>query len=323
MRSVQKNLYLLIILLISFPLNVLAQNKTITGTVRDANDVVIGASVTVKGQSSVGTITDMDGNYTLSIPASAKELTFSYIGYETQTVAIKGRTQINVTLKESSQMLEEVVAIGYAKVKRKDLTGSSVSVGANDLKMSPVSTAAQALAGKAAGVNIVQQSGAPGSEINITVRGGTSITQGTQPLYIVDGFQMENGLQNVDINDIESIDVMKDASATAIYGARGSNGVILITTKRGTSGKPTIRYNGYFGVEDFSHKLDFCDGSQITQRYRDYVSQNPGETMYNDYVKNAYEAENPPSDAKRTAEDQKADSQDPAAGRELSGFSCR
>lgn len=256
MRSVQKNLYLLIILLISFPLNVLAQNKTITGTVRDANDVVIGASVTVKGQSSVGTITDMDGNYTLSVPASAKELAFSYIGYETQTVAIKGRTQINVTLKESSQMLEEVVAIGYAKVKRKDLTGSSVSVGANDLKMSPVSTAAQALAGKAAGVNIVQQSGAPGSEINITVRGGTSITQGTQPLYIVDGFQMENGLQNVDINDIESIDVMKDASATAIYGARGSNGVILITTKSGKSGKTEVSYNGFVSFDHLGKKLD-------------------------------------------------------------------
>lgn len=256
MRSVQKNLYLLIILLISFPLNVLAQNKTITGTVRDANDVVIGASVTVKGQSSVGTITDMDGNYTLSVPASAKELTFSYIGYETQTVAIKGRTQINVTLKESSQMLEEVVAIGYAKVKRKDLTGSSVSVGANDLKMSPVSTAAQALAGKAAGVNIVQQSGAPGSEINITVRGGTSITQGTQPLYIVDGFQMKNGLQNVDINDIESIDVMKDASATAIYGARGSNGVILITTKSGKSGKTEVSYNGFVSFDHLGKKLD-------------------------------------------------------------------
>ena len=248
MRSVQKNLYLLIILLISFPLNVLAQNKTITGTVRDVNDVVIGASVTVKGQSSVGTITDMDGNYTLSVPASAKELTFSYIGYETQTVAIKGRTQINVTLKESSQMLEEVVAIGYAKVKRKDLTGSSVSVGANDLKMSPVSTAAQALAGKAAGVNIVQQSGAPGSEINITVRGGTSITQGTQPLYIVDGFQMENGLQNVDINDIESIDVMKDASATAVYGVRGANGVILVTTKRGTVEKLKITARANFTI---------------------------------------------------------------------------
>ena len=153
-------------------------------------------------------------------------------------------------------MLEEVVAIGYAKVKRKDLTGSSVSVGANDLKMSPVSTAAQALAGKAAGVNIVQQSGAPGSEINITVRGGTSITQGTQPLYIVDGFQMENGLQNVDINDIESIDVMKDASATAIYGARGSNGVILITTKSGKSGKTEVSYNGFVSFDHLGKKLD-------------------------------------------------------------------
>jgi len=164
------------------------------------------------------------------IYCSKDVLDIELAGYQVITTLIDLITQINVTLKESSQMLEEVVAIGYAKVKRKDLTGSSVSVGANDLKMSPVSTAAQALAGKAAGVNIVQQSGAPGSEINITVRGGTSITQGTQPLYIVDGFQMENGLQNVDINDIESIDVMKDASATAIYGARGSNGVILITT---------------------------------------------------------------------------------------------
>lgn len=210
----------------------------------------------MKGQASIGTITDMDGNYTLSVPISAKELTFSYIGYETQSIAIKGRTTINVTLKESSQMLEEVVAIGYAKVKRKELTGSSVSVGANDLKMSPVSTAAQALAGKAAGVNIVQQSGAPGSEINITVRGGTSITQGTQPLYIVDGFQMENGLQNVDINDIESIDVMKDASATAIYGARGSNGVILITTKSGKSGKTEVSYNGFVSFDHLGKKLD-------------------------------------------------------------------
>lgn len=122
--------------------------------------------------------------------------------------------------------------------------------------MSPVSTAAQALAGKAAGVNIVQQSGAPGSEINITVRGGTSITQGTQPLYIVDGFQMENGLQNVDINDIESIDVMKDASATAIYGARGSNGVILITTKSGKSGKTEVSYNGFVSFDHLGKKLD-------------------------------------------------------------------
>lgn len=219
MRILHKNLCLLMVLLISCPLSVLAQNKTITGTVKDAMDVIIGASVKVKGSPN-GTITNLDGNFTLSVPSSAKELTISFVGYETQTVAIGNRTKIDVTLQEATQMLEEVVAIGYAKVKRKDLTGSSVSVSANDLKIAPVTTAAQALAGKAAGVNVVAQSGAPGADINITVRGGTSITQETSPLYIVDGFQMENGLQNVDINDIESIDVMKDASATAIYGAR-------------------------------------------------------------------------------------------------------
>ena len=256
MRILHKNLCLLMLLLISCPLSIFAQNKTITGTVRDAIDVVIGASVTVKGDNSIGTITDMDGNFKLSIPASAKELVVSFIGYDNQTVAIGSKTNFNITLKESSVMLEEVVAIGYAKVKRKDLTGSSVSVGANELKMSPVTTAAQALAGKAAGVNVVSQSGAPGADINITVRGGTSITQSTSPLYIVDGFQMENGLQNVDINDIESIDVMKDASATAMYGARGSNGVILITTKSGKSGKTEVNYNGYVSFEKLGKKLD-------------------------------------------------------------------
>lgn len=244
------------LLLISCPLGIFAQNKTLSGTVRDAIDVVIGASVTVKGDKSIGTITDMDGNFKLSVPASAKELVISFIGYEDQTVAIGSKTHFTVTLKESSVMLEEVVAIGYAKVKRKELTGSSVSVGSKDLAIAPVTTAAQALAGKAAGVNIVQQSGAPGADINITVRGGTSITQGTEPLYIVDGFQMENGLQNVDINDIETIDVMKDASATAIYGARGSNGVILITTKSGKAGKTEVSYNGFVSFDRLGKKLD-------------------------------------------------------------------
>ena len=256
MRILHRKMCLLMLLLISCPLSIFAQNKTLTGTVRDAIDVVIGASVTVKGDKSIGTITDMDGNFKLSVPVSAKELVVSFIGYEDQTVLIGNKTHFAVTLKESSVMLEEVVAIGYAKVKRKELTGSSVSVGSKDLAIAPVTTAAQALAGIAAGVNIVQQSGAPGADINITVRGGTSITQGTEPLYIVDGFQMENGLQNVDINDIETIDVMKDASATAIYGARGSNGVILITTKSGKAGKTEVSYNGFVSFDRLGKKLD-------------------------------------------------------------------
>lgn len=287
------------LLLIGCPLGIFAQNKTVTGTVRDAIDVVIGASVTVKGDKSIGTITDMDGNFKLSVPASAKDLVVSFIGYEDQTVTIGNKTHFDITLKESSVMLEEVVAIGYAKVKRKDLTGSSVSVSSDDLKMAPVTTAAQALAGKAAGVNIVQQSGAPGADINITVRGGTSITQGTSPLYIVDGFQMENGLQNVDINDIESIDVMKDASATAIYGARGSNGVILITTKSGKSGKTEVSYNAFVSFDYLGKKLDVLgvedyakyqyEFQALRGSYGDFVSFFGGDLNAPDFYTGAYD----------------------------------
>lgn len=267
MRILHKNLSLLIIVLISFPLSIYAQEKTITGTVRDAIDVVIGASVKVKGNTSVGTITDMNGNFKLTVPSSAKELIISFIGYEDQSITLGSKTHFDISLQAASVMLDEVVAIGYAKVKRKDLTGSSVSVSSKELAMAPVTTAAQALAGKAAGVQVITQSGAPGAEVNITVRGGTSITQSTEPLYIVDGFQMEDGLQNIDINDIESIDVMKDASATAIYGARGSNGVILITTKSGQAGKTTVNYNGFVSFDYLGKKLDLL-GVEDYVRYQ-------------------------------------------------------
>jgi len=228
---------------------------TVTGTVQDEVESLPGVSVAVKG-TTIGTITDMDGKFTLNVPNEKSVLTFSYVGYKEQSVTIGNNRTLNITMRSDDQLLDEVVVIGYGAVKRKDLTGSTVSVSSETLKMSPVTTAAQALAGKAAGVSVIQKSGAPGADIQITVRGGTSITQGTAPLYIVDGFQMENGLQNVDINDIESIDVMKDASATAIYGARGSNGVILITTKSGKSGKTEVSYNGFVSFDYLGKKLD-------------------------------------------------------------------
>lgn len=268
MRILHKNLCLLMLLLISCPLSIIAQNKTITGTVRDAIDVVIGASVTVKGNNSIGTITDMDGNFKLSVPASAKELVVSFIGYEDQTVTIGGKTHLDVTLKESSVMLDEVVAIGYAKVKRKDLTGATSSVSSGELAAVPAMTAAQALQGKAAGVNIVTASGAPGAGANITIRGGMSITQSTSPLYIVDGFEMSDALSNIDVNDIESIDVLKDASSTAIYGARGSNGIILITTKSGKRGKTQVNYNTYLSVDVLSKKLDMMSNAEDFVKYQ-------------------------------------------------------
>lgn len=268
MRILHKNLCLLMLLLIGCPLSIIAQNKTITGSVRDAIDVVIGASVTVKGNKSVGTITDMDGKFTLSVPASAKELVVSFIGYDDQVLAIGNRTHFDVTLKESSIMLDEVVAIGYAKVKRKDLTGATSSVSGKELAAVPATTAAQALQGKAAGVNIVTESGAPGAGIDITIRGGMSLTQETKPLYIVDGFEMSDALTNIDINDIESIDILKDASSTAIYGARGSNGIVLITTKSGKKGKTQVSYNTYFSFDKLSQKLDMMTNVEDYVKYQ-------------------------------------------------------
>jgi len=234
-----------------------AQNRTISGKVTDSNgDPIPGVAVVARtGANTIGEMTDANGQYTISVPASVQTLTFTMLSFEDNEVSIGGRSVIDVVMKDSSLYLEEAVSIGYAKVKRKDLTGSSVSVTGNELAQVPVTTAAQALTGKAAGVSITTQSGAPGAEINITVRGGNSITQSTTPLYIVDGFAMEDGLRMVDINDIESIDVLKDASATAIYGAQGSNGVILITTKSGKAGKTQVTYNVYGQFERLSKAL--------------------------------------------------------------------
>lgn len=190
------------------------------------------------------------------MPDGTKQLKITYVGFSDLMVNVQNRTNIDCVLKEDAQMLDEVVAIGYAKVRKADLTGSTVSVGGKDLASRPVATAAEALQGKAAGVNIVSQSGAPGADVNITVRGGTSITQSTTPLYIVDGFEMENALQQIDINDIETIDIMKDASATAIYGARGANGVIIITTKSAKEGKTQVNYNTYYSWNWLGKKLD-------------------------------------------------------------------
>ncbi|MFT3739495.1 MAG: TonB-dependent receptor [Breznakibacter sp.] len=277
MKNIQK-WCLLIILLVSCPLAILAQNRTITGTVRDASDIIVGASVAVKGNNSIGTVTDPNGNFQLSIPASAETLVVSFIGYDIQSIAIGNQTRFDIILKETNEMLDEIVTIGYAKVKRRDLTGAVSSVSGGDLTAVPAMTAAQALQGKAAGVNIVSTSGAPGAGVNITIRGGTSITQSTKPLYIVDGFEMDNALTNIDINDIESIEVLKDASSTAIYGARGSNGIILITTKSGKKGKTSVTYNTYFSFDKLSKKLDMLSKSSDFVKYQYEMAELQGKT---------------------------------------------
>lgn len=279
MKMIMKARHLLMLLLaMTFSLSLSAQDAiTVTGTViDDSGEPCIGASVQPKG-TQTGVATDIDGNYTISVAPNAT-LVFSYIGCLPQEVKVAGRDKIDVTLASNSQVLEEVVAIGYGTVKKKDLTGAVSSVSGAELAKAPVTTAAQALQGKAAGVNIVNQSGAPGAGANVTLRGGASITQDTEPLYIVDGFTMSNALANIDINDIETIDVLKDASATAIYGARGSNGIIVITTKKASQGKTRVDYNGYVSFDTLSKKLDMMQNPADFVAYQYEMAELQGKT---------------------------------------------
>ena len=243
----------LLLLCATLPLPLRAQNLNVSGTVRDGNsDPVAGASVVVKG-STVGVTTDANGGYTISASAEAT-LVFSFLGLTAREEAVAGRGRIDVVLSQSDQSLDEVVVIGYGTVRKRDLTGAVSSVGAKEIAAKPVSSAAEAIAGKLAGVQVVTTEGSPDAEINIRVRGGGSITGDNTPLYIVDGFPVSS-ISDIAPNDIQAIDVLKDASSTAIYGARGANGVIIITTKSGQAGKVQVSYNAYYGVKKIAKTL--------------------------------------------------------------------
>jgi TonB-linked SusC/RagA family outer membrane protein len=263
-----KKIYLLIIVMLTCLAGISsAQSIVVSGTVTEkgSHEPVIGATVKVKGQT-LATATSASGLYKITVPGNGPvTLIFSSISYTTIERTINATTTLDIQLEDANNVLNEVVAIGYATVKRKDVTGASASVSGSDLAFAPVTTAAQALTGKAAGVSVITQSGAPGAASNILIRGGSTITQGSTPLYIVDGFQMDDALRQVDINDIETIDVLKDASATSIYGARGANGVILITTKSAKDGKTEVAYNGYYGFEELGKKLPVLDAADYAK----------------------------------------------------------
>ena len=222
----------------------LAQSRTVSGVVLDSRgDPVIGANIRVVSDASIGTITDLDGKFSLAVPGTAKQLEISFIGMQTQTVSIVAGQPVHVTLAEDAEILDEVVVIGYQTVKRKDLTGSVASVSGEQIAAMPVANAAQALQGKLAGVNVTTQDGRPDAAVSIRVRGGGSISQSNDPLVLIDG--VSGSLSDIPGDQIESIDVLKDASSTAIYGARGANGVILVTTKGAKEGRVVVSYNGY------------------------------------------------------------------------------
>jgi len=231
--------------------------QTVKVTVTDeTGEPVIGASVLEQGTQNGG-ITDIDGIFNITLKGS-KKVVVSYIGMKTQTIDANGKTAIDVVLKDDATGLEEVVVIGYGSVRRKDITGSVATVNSETLQAVPVANASEALTGKLAGVQVTTTEGSPDAEVKIRVRGGGSITQSNDPLYIVDGFPVES-ISDIPANDIEDITVLKDASSTAIYGSRGANGVILVTTKSGQAGKVKVSYNAYYSWKKIAKKYDVLD----------------------------------------------------------------
>ena len=253
--------------------------STISGRVMDgaSNESAIGASVLVVG-TTVGTITDFDGNFTLVVPEGKFILQISMVGYKTQVINIRGKERIDVTLQADTQLMDEVVVVGYGTMKKSDLSGSVSQIKSEDLMSGAQLGAAQSLTGKIAGVDVKSSDGAPGSGVSITVRGANSFTTSSQPLYIVDGIpfgtdpngvpssganegqnQSQNPLSMINPNDIEKIEVLKDASATAIYGSRGANGVVIITTRKGQEGRPRVELNIRAGVQQIARKVQVLD----------------------------------------------------------------
>ena len=260
-------------LLVAFfltPLSALAQAQ-ISGQVVDATgETVIGATIVEKGNPKNAAVTDFDGNFSIKV-ASGKILVISYVGMKTQEVP--AATGMKVVLEDDNASLDEVVVVGYTSRARKDLTGSVGSVSGAKLAVVPVSSAAEALTGKIAGVQVTTTDGQPGADINIRVRGATSVTQSNEPLYIVDGFQVPN-INDIPPSDIASIDVLKDASLTAIYGAKGGNGVIIVTTKSAQAGKVQVSFNGRLSVSSLSRSLDIMNTGQFVDLMYDRASSN-------------------------------------------------
>ncbi|WP_353132883.1 TonB-dependent receptor [Pseudopedobacter sp.] len=232
-----------------------AQNRQITGVVKDdTGEPLPGVGVAIKN-STTGTQTNVDGKFTLNVSGENAVLVFRYIGFKTKEITVGNQNTLNVVLEQEATLLNEVVAIGYGTVQKKDLTGAVASVNAETIAAAPVSSALEALAGRVSGVRITSTEGSPEAEMTVRIRGGGSITQDNSPLFIVDGFPV-NSIADIAPNDIESIDVLKDASSTAIYGSRGANGVVIVTTKSGVVGKTNINFNAFTGIKKLADKLD-------------------------------------------------------------------
>ncbi|WP_373846920.1 SusC/RagA family TonB-linked outer membrane protein, partial [Bacteroides heparinolyticus] len=287
-----KNIYLkrcigLLSLLLIIPVWVYAQNVTVKGTVKDSNgESMPGVNVLQAGTTN-GIITDVEGNYQLNVPSNAK-LIFSFIGYVTQTVPVAGKTTLNIVMKEDAQALEEVVVVGYGTMKKSDIAGSVASVDRESMMRKAPTNIAQGLQGAAPGVMVTMQDGAPDANAAVRIRGVATINGKADPLYVVDGIQVGTNANFVNPSDIESIEVLKDASATAIYGSAGANGVIMITTKHGTKGHSSVTITADFGLQTLPNKLDVCSVDQYASNIRT-ARANDGVGLWNEVWSEKYD----------------------------------
>lgn len=262
----------LLMLLCLIPVWALAQNVTISGKVKDSTgEPVIGASVLEKGTTN-GIITDFDGNFNLSV-GSNSTLVVSFVGYKTQEIPVNGQTSFNIVLKEDTEVLEEVVVIGYGTARKSDVTGSIASVGGDELREVPATNITYALQNRVAGVDLSQTSSKPGATMQIRIRGTRSLTASNDPLVVLDGIPFMGNLSDINPGDIKSMDILKDASSTAIYGSRGANGVILITTHKGAVNSPAkFTYNGYVGVKTVFSQYPMMSGDKFAEM-REYAGK--------------------------------------------------
>lgn len=258
----------------------LIQQRDITGKVTDeSGEGLPGVNILVKG-TTIGTITDSDGNYKLSIPDEAKTLVFTYVGYVTEEIEIAGRSVVDLSLSPDIETLKEIVVVGYGTVKKSDLTGAVSSVSSEEITQVPVTSVASTLQGRAAGVSVNQASGQPGQGVIIRIRGNNSISGGNNPLYVIDGFPVDDFGSDINPEDIESIEILKDASATAIYGSRGANGVIMITTKRGSEGQIKVDYHGFYGIQSLRRKIELLDRDLYVEMVNEIAVNEGGAPVY-------------------------------------------
>ncbi|OIP83576.1 MAG: hypothetical protein AUK44_04810 [Porphyromonadaceae bacterium CG2_30_38_12] len=290
----KQSVLLSILFLFGFVAFSAAQNRIITGNVKDAvsKEDLIGATVQSLISSSKGTITDIDGNFTLTLAPTETELVVSYVGYEKKTVNVKGLTKVDITLAPLTKLIDEVVVIGYGTQRKSDITGAVSVVDTKDIMRANASSFDKALQGKAAGVMVTQNSGQPGENSSIRIRGIGSISKSSDPLYVIDGLITNaSSLNSINPADIESLQVLKDASSASIYGAQGANGVILVTTKKGEKGKAKLNFSHYTGISEVPNYFDVMNGDEyaglMSKAWANEIAKNPEQS---DAFKKVYDA---------------------------------